>query len=192
MTDGAISRRDWKAMDALERLSSLFSPDQIAALKLAFLSPETAARSAQLPRQSHDLRVKPGRTDEFGRIIPTPLFIWSAEQPADYVNRTTEFPKLMWPAKPNAQGKQDDITVHDEAEQQRRLKQGYLLTPPQSVPLDPETQARQLFDSLSAEDQELLSAELSKEKRNRIAALLATMADSDVDKLLTKKARKTA
>lgn len=179
-------------MDALEKLSSLFSPDQIAALKAAFLSPESASRSMQIPRQSHDLTAKPGRTDEFGRYIPTPLFIPSVERPANFVQINQEFPKLMWPGKPNAAGKQDDITVHDEAEQNRRLKQGYTLTPPVLVPLDPEEQARQMFETLSPEDQQLLSDELSKEKRNRIAALLSRMADSDVDKLLTKKARKTA
>lgn len=141
-----------------------------------------------IPRQSNDLNARPGRKDEFGRYIPTPLFVWSVEPPADYINRTHEFPKLMWSvSKPH-----QEITVHDEAEQTRRLKHGYQLEPPNSVPLDAEAHARQLFESLSAEDQELLADELGKEKRHRIAALLATMADSDVDKLLTKKARKSA
>lgn len=175
-------------MDALDKLNSLFTPEQIAALKSAFLSPESSSRSLNIPRQSHDLTAQPGRKDEFGRYIPTPLFVWSADKPADYIPHNYEFPKLMWSvSKPHR-----EITVHDEAEQTRRLKAGYQLQYPSDVAPDPEEQARQLFESLSAEDQALLAHELAVEKRNRIAALLATMADSDVEKLLTKKVRKSA
>jgi len=179
-------------MDALEKLNSLFSPDQIAALKAAFLGQQVGPmdyRGGELgPQRDLNLRPSPTRKDQWGRIIPTPLFVWSAETPADYVNVQHEFPKLMWStSKPHK-----EITVHDQTEQDRRLKSGYQLQYPSMAPLDPEDQARQLFESLSAEDQALLAQELATEKRNRIAALLATMADSDVDKLLTKKVRKSA
>lgn len=165
---------------------SSFTPDQIAQLKALLGNQQSNAdgRSPFVPRQRHNLLDKPGIKDEFGRYIPTPLFIPSAEG----IHGALEpppFQQLLW-SPPNRNGEQTEVTARSAKEVDDYIKLGYVTKPPAGHEVDPLEQIQAQFDALSEEDQRLLIEAQAQDKKARLQAALANLSEKDLEQLLGK------
>ena len=143
--------------ELIAALSNL-SPEQIQGI-LA----QGNGRSPNKPRQLHNLLLQPSATD------PRPLFIPSAEAPRDVIITHAPYPRLMWNLFTG-----QEITVHSKEEFDAKMDtEQYTAIAPETKALDPTDYARQLFESLSPEDQQLV---LENQRQTNIARVTAAMA----------------
>jgi len=141
-------------------------------------------RSAFAPRQRHNLLDKPGIKDEFGRYIPTPLFIPSAEG-LHGVLEPPPFLQLLW-SPPNRNGDCTEVTAHSPKEVSEYIAQGYVTKAPAGHEIDPMEQIQAQFDALSEEDQRLLIEAQAQDKQARLRAALSNLSDRELEQLLGK------
>jgi len=165
---------------------SSFTPEQVEQLKKLLINQQTNAdgRSTFVPRQRHNLLEKPGIKDEFGRYIPTPLFIPSAEG-LHGVLEPPPFQQLLW-SPPNRKGEQTEVTAHSAKEVHDYIELGYQTKPPIGHEIDPLEQIQAQFDALSEEDQQLLIEAQAMDKRARLQAALANLSERDLEQLVGK------
>jgi hypothetical protein len=138
-------------------------------------------RSPLRDRQLHDLRLLPTADD------PRPTFFWSAEGSRDVQITHTEFPKLLWHGETDV-----EITVRSREEQEQKLAQGYVLTAPAAVAVDPMADLSDAFAGLTIEEQELIVAAQAKQRRDAITAKLAELSPEALERLLAGSAEPVA
>ena len=172
-------------------LTSL-TPEQLSQLRQQLGLPDssnpTGRTSEFRPRQLHDLNEKPSATNA------RPLFVWSAEKPANWVPTTPPFAQLLWtPA--DKQGKHHEVCAHSPQEVKDLAAQGYWLTPPVGIEVDPMDAIQAQFEALSPEDQKLLLEAQAQDKQARLRQMLAELPAEQVEKLVKsakRAAKKTA
>jgi len=144
-------------------------PDQIAGL----LAEEH--RSPVRERQLHDLTLKPSKDD------PRPTFYQETDGREFHPIRHSPYPKLLW----HTQTKQE-ITVNTPREEKDR---GPLWTAvaPVTIPLDPETQARRLFESLSVEDQAFIVEHQRLMKLEQVKKAMGQLTESQANAVVAAK-----
>ncbi len=130
-------------------------------------------RSPLKDRQLHDLRLLPTATD------PRPTFFWSAEGSRDVAVTHTEFPKLLWHGETDV-----EITVFSQAEQNQKIADGYVLTPPVTAAMDPLADITAAFAGLSAEEQRLIMEAQASQRRAEITTRLAGLSPEALERLL--------
>jgi hypothetical protein len=140
---------------------SMFSPEQIAALK-AQLNNDTGGRSPIRERQLRDLRLMPTATD------PRPTFFLSTESPRDWdTTKPGAYAQLMWNKQTG-----DEITVHSEQERAAHADQ-YTTEPPTSRVMTPTQMVADILQSLSPEDRALV---VKAQQAKRLEAATDAMA----------------
>jgi hypothetical protein len=157
--------------ELLAALKESLANGDISTQEISNLTP--MGRSPIRPRQLHDLTLTPTKDD------PRPTFFWSAEKPRDGSGfKTSEFPKLMW--SPKGQ----EITVISRTMQAERERQGYLLTCPADVVIEPLDLVRAQWEALSAEDREVLTESYRQDRRNALLAKMGSLDPSQIETLL--------
>lgn len=138
-----------------------------------------------MPRQRHDLRQRPGEVkDEFGNLIPTPLFIASTDG-FPVSQEPPPFAQLLW-SPANREGKHTEVCAHSPTEVAEYVAQGYLTKPPMGIEVDPMEAIQQQFAALSEEDQQFLLAAQAQDKKAKLQAALASLSERDLEALLNK------
>ncbi len=147
---------------------SIFSPEQIAALKAALLG-DTGGRSPIRERQLRDLRLMPTATD------PRPTFFLSTEAPRDWdTTKPGPYAQLMWNRETG-----DEITVHSEAERAAHAD-AYTTDAPANRVVTQAQQVAELLQSLSETDRQ---AVVKAQQAKRLEAATTAMASLNDDQL---------
>jgi hypothetical protein len=146
--------------DLLEALKGL-SPDQLSGI----LS-QASNRSPIRDRQLHDLRLLPTAKD------PRPMWVQATDGREFGPEKHSPFPALLWHVETG-----EEITVQSEAEKQARGAM-WTSTPPNTKPLDPEAQARAMFEALSPEDQQFVIEMQRKARMDAVSAAMSALTPS--------------
>jgi hypothetical protein len=157
-------------------LSNL-SPDELQSLKTQLgLTDATGSpfgRSPILPRQLHNLTLKPTATD------PRPTFFWSAEEPRNAVPEKPKFSQLMWHGQTGT-----EITVYSVKDRDEKQRQGYILTPPANAEApDPADLARQALAQLSPEDRKTVLEAAQEARLARVKEMASALSADELDAL---------
>jgi hypothetical protein len=164
--------------DVLQALANV-TPEQLQAI-LA----QGHGRSPMKPRQLHDLRLAPTATD------PRPLFIPSAEGPREMPPQPFQpCPKLLWHKETG-----QEITVMDAIEEKAK-GDDWISVSPRTAAIDPVTFARQMFEALSPEDQQLVLEHQRKAKVDAVTKAMSGLTSSQLDAAVSapeKKGRKAS
>lgn len=168
------------------------SPEQIESLRRLLGVTTTTlpgGRTAEFrQRQLHNLNLQPTATDA------RPMFVWSAEGDRNHIPGSgTPYPKLLWHQETN-----QEITVYDADEQERKIEEGFGLLP---ISLTAPTPTELLAEDLAGLTEAERAQVLSEQKTQRLGSIrdrLASLSESELEALLNraaqpkKRVRKTA